>query len=99
MTLLLGVDGGNTKTIAILAAEDGTILGAGRSGCSDIYGAPSPAAAVEELERSVDAALTEAGRARSEVMTACFSLAGADWPGRSHLPGRRSPPTGSGAEL
>lgn len=80
MTLILGVDGGNTKTIALVAADDGTILGAGRGGCSDIYGAPSPEAAIKELAAAVDAALAAAGHAREEVGTGCFSLAGADWP-------------------
>src|SRR5205807_10529707 len=36
---VLAVDGGNTKTIALVAALDGTILGAGRGGCADIYNA------------------------------------------------------------
>ena len=39
--LLLGVDGGNTKTIALVAREDGTILGAGRAGCSITTGRSS----------------------------------------------------------
>src|SRR5262245_57607709 len=80
MTLILGVDGGNTKTIALVASPDGTILGAGRSGCSDIYGAASPAAAIAEIAQAVDAALAQAGRKRDEISAACFSLAGADWP-------------------
>jgi N-acetylglucosamine kinase-like BadF-type ATPase len=37
MHAVLAVDGGNTKTIALVAALDGTILGAGHGGCSDIY--------------------------------------------------------------
>lgn len=39
MQCILAVDGGNTKTISIVAALDGTILGAGRGGCGDIYNA------------------------------------------------------------
>jgi N-acetylglucosamine kinase-like BadF-type ATPase len=80
MTLILGVDGGNTKTIALVAAADGTILGAGRGGCSDIYGAPSREAAIKELETAVDAALAAAGCSREDINTGCFSMAGADWP-------------------
>ncbi len=80
MALILGVDGGNTKSIALVAQPDGTIIGAGRSGCTDIYGAASPAAAMAELERALDAALAQADSARSAITTACFSLAGADWP-------------------
>ena len=76
--LILGVDGGNTKTIALLAASDGTILGAGRSECSDIYGAASPQAALDEIPKAVLTALGR--RPREEIVVACFSLAGADWP-------------------
>lgn len=38
MQCVLAVDEGNTNTIALVAALDGTILGAGR-GCGDIYNA------------------------------------------------------------
>lgn len=79
MTVFLGVDGGNTKTIALVAAEDGTILGAGRSECSDIYACPTPDAAVDEIESAVSAALSAAGKRREDIAAACFSLAGADW--------------------
>ena len=41
MSYVLGVDGGNTKTIALLALLDGTIVGSGRGGCGDIYAAGS----------------------------------------------------------
>src|SRR2546426_11971918 len=41
MHYVLGVDGGNTKTIALVASLDGAILGAGRGGCGDIYNAPT----------------------------------------------------------
>ena len=44
--LVLGVDGGNTKTVALAARPDGAVVGFGRGGCSDIYGAPSFGAAV-----------------------------------------------------
>src|SRR5262249_3225275 len=80
MTLLLGVDGGNTKTIALVARPDGAIIGYGRSGQSDIYLAASVEAALVEIERAVEAALATAGTSASELHSACFSLAGADWP-------------------
>ena len=47
--LLLGVDGGNSKTIALLARADGTIVGAGRAGACDHYASPTPAAAYDEV--------------------------------------------------
>jgi N-acetylglucosamine kinase-like BadF-type ATPase len=80
MGYVLGVDGGNTKTIALIASLDGTILGWGRGGCSDIYGAGSPEAALEQIKIAVAAALDQAGLRSSGLSTACFSLAGADWP-------------------
>lgn len=80
MNFVLGVDGGNTKTLALVAREDGTIVGTGRAGCGDIYGAESEDAAIAELERAVHAALTEAGIQPEEIGAGAFSLAGADWP-------------------
>ncbi len=77
---ILGVDGGNTKTIAVLAQPDGTALGSGRSGCGDIYGAGSPEAALAAIDAAVEAALAPAGIRPRDVAAACFSLAGADWP-------------------
>src|SRR6185312_1179927 len=38
MSYVLGVDAGNTKTVALVARLDGTVVGAGRAGCGDIYG-------------------------------------------------------------
>lgn len=80
MNTVLGVDGGNTKTLALVARSDGTILGSGRAGCSDIYATAVPEAALAEIERAVAAALTEAGLQPPQLSAGVFSLAGADWP-------------------
>ncbi len=80
MTVLLGVDGGNTKTLAVVAARDGRVLGAGRGACGDIYGAGSPGHALEAIAGAADEALAAAGASRADVAAAAFSLAGADWP-------------------
>lgn len=80
MKFVLGVDGGNTKTLALVARQDGVILGTGRAGCGDIYGTPSSAAALAEIARAVDSALTQAGIPASQLHAGVFSLAGADWP-------------------
>ena len=84
---VLAVDGGNTKTIALVAALDGTILGAGRGGCADIYNAEagtewpdSAAAAMANVEYAVVSALQAAQVKASDLVTAVFSMAGADWP-------------------
>ena len=78
--LLLGVDGGNTKTLAVVAAPDGTILGAGRAGCSDIYNAEDEAVAIDEIRTAVDEALAAAAAPCEAIVAGGFSLAGADWP-------------------
>jgi N-acetylglucosamine kinase-like BadF-type ATPase len=78
MTYILGVDGGNTKTIALVARLDGTIVGAGRAACGDIY-ATTPEPALEQIKLAVDAALAQAAATRDQIASGCFSLAGADW--------------------
>jgi N-acetylglucosamine kinase-like BadF-type ATPase len=87
MESVLAVDGGNTKTIAVVAALDGTILGVGHGGCSDIYNAvpehgasDSAATARAQAELAVNAALRSAGVAASELAVGVFNMAGADWP-------------------
>lgn len=85
MQCVLAVDGGNTKTIALVAALDGTILGAGRAGCGDIYnarrdGLDSAAAAIANIEDAVVQALQTANVQASNLMTGVFNMAGADWP-------------------
>src|SRR5438270_3880055 len=87
MQCVLGVDGGNTKTVALVAALDGTILGAGRGGCGDIYNAQpggdwtaSATAAIANIEFAVVSALQAAQVKASDVVTAVFNMAGADWP-------------------
>jgi len=80
MTLVLGVDGGNTKTVALVARGDGTVIGSGRAGCADVYGAESPEAAIEAIVSAVADALTVSGVPGSALDAAVFCLAGADWP-------------------
>lgn len=79
-SLCLGVDGGNAKTIALIADQTGRILGAGRSGCGDIYGAESAEAALDSIAEAVALASKQAGVQHEEIDSAAFSLAGADWP-------------------
>ncbi|HEU5433810.1 MAG TPA: BadF/BadG/BcrA/BcrD ATPase family protein [Thermomicrobiales bacterium] len=78
--LVLGVDAGNSKTVALVAGPDGVVLGAGRGGPGDIYGAHGEKAALAEIGRAVDEALRTAGVAAARIDTAGFSMAGADWP-------------------
>lgn len=81
MSYVLGLDAGNTKTIALVARGDGVIVGSGRAGCGDIY-ARSPELALAEVDAAIDGALggeTPFAR-RGALAAACFSMAGADWP-------------------
>src|SRR5262249_33306975 len=87
MQCVLAVDGGNTKTIALVASLAGEVLGAALGGCSDIYNAepneiaPDPAsAALVNAERTIAAALRDAGQTRADIAVAVLNMAGADWP-------------------
>lgn len=80
MTLFLGVDAGNTKTVAIVADEAGRIQGAGRSGCGDIYGAGLPGRAFASVKEAVLTALSTADASLADVSAAGLSMAGVDWP-------------------
>jgi N-acetylglucosamine kinase-like BadF-type ATPase len=78
--LLLGIDGGNTKTIGLVARADGTIVGAARSlRGSDIHAVPTDEA-IEVIEGVAAAAIADADADLGAIAAAAFSLAGADWP-------------------
>jgi N-acetylglucosamine kinase-like BadF-type ATPase len=77
---VVGVDGGNTKTLALAATMSGEIIGVGLGACSDVYGASSSDAALHEIEKAVRQALDGAGVAAETPAATAFCLAGADWP-------------------
>src|SRR2546427_1143018 len=77
--LVLGVDGGNTKTVAVVVDREGRVRGAGRAGDSNIYSTTSPEAAVAEIEAAAARALEAADADSAAVEAAVFSLSGADW--------------------
>jgi N-acetylglucosamine kinase-like BadF-type ATPase len=87
MQCVLAVDGGNTKTIAVVARLDGAVLGVGRGGCSDIYnavpldGLSDPTmAACAQAEHAVRAALRAAQVDPADLGVSVFNMAGVDWP-------------------
>jgi N-acetylglucosamine kinase-like BadF-type ATPase len=87
MPYVLAVDGGNTKTIAIVATMAGAVLGAAYGGCGDIYnatvdnGAPDPAmSALANVEATIIAALAAARVQSADVDVSVLNMAGADWP-------------------
>ena len=81
--LVLGVDGGGTRTVAILARarSDGgwTILGRGEAGPSNRQAVGTPAALMA-LETAINNAFAASGQRRRTVKTACLGLAGAGRP-------------------
>ena len=87
MRCVLAVDGGNTKTLALVATFEGTLLSVERGACGDIYNAtpsetaPDPTkAALENVELAVTAALRAAHVRREDIVASVFNMAGADWP-------------------
>lgn len=78
-TLILGIDGGGTKTIAWLArtGSPDEILGRGFAGPSN-QRAIGPHAAMNNLDDAVQSAFDHAGMNRQTVEAACLGLAGAD---------------------
>jgi N-acetylglucosamine kinase-like BadF-type ATPase len=78
--LYLGVDAGNSKTAALVCRPTGEVVGAGRAGCGDVYGAESAQAAVDAVFTAVDEALAGAGARPDDLKGAALRLAGVDWP-------------------
>tara|TARA_R110002072_G_scaffold164879_5_gene317958 strand:- start:16177 stop:17142 length:966 start_codon:yes stop_codon:yes gene_type:complete len=84
--LILGIDGGGTKTVAWLARCDFTnksdvtntmeIIGRGRSGSSNVRGVGFETA-LDHLNQAVERAFADAELSRVTVESACLALAGA----------------------
>lgn len=79
MQVVLGVDGGNTKTVAVVADFEGRIRGIGRTGGSN-WEAVGERAAVEAIRGCVEQALRMADVGMEAVVQAHLGLAGLDWP-------------------
>jgi len=79
MNHLLGVDGGASKTLCLVASEDGHIVGFGPGGPSN-HQVCGLEAAVAEIAHSVRGALAQAKVSAQEVPLGVFCLAGADLP-------------------
>ncbi len=80
MDYVIGVDGGTTKTIALVADGRGHILGAARGGGSNWLGNEGLETPMGVVVATVQEALRQAGVLASEVAMAAMALAGADWP-------------------
>jgi len=75
----LGVDVGNTKSHALIADEQGNVLGFAKAGCGnhEVIGYDLFAELIQIL---VGEALTSAGISSRDIKAAGFGIAGYDWP-------------------
>ncbi len=80
MTYIMGVDGGASKTLVVLADETGRIHGMGRAGNGNHQAPAGVAGAMHEIQTAAREALAMAGLRPDEVAGAYFCLAGADLP-------------------
>ena len=78
MTLVLGVDGGGSKTHAMVADERGVTLGFASSGRSNWEDA-GLAGARSALEEAIMGALAAADARPADLAASAFGLAGLDW--------------------
>ncbi len=76
---LLGIDGGGSKTVALLANADLHILGRGIAGPSNYQGIGADAACAA-LDAAIAAAFADAHLAPQPVVALCLGLAGMDRP-------------------
>lgn len=82
-SLILGIDGGGTHTVALLARDD-TIIGRGDAGPSNLHSV-GVARAFDALELAITRAFADANQNRVIVGAACLGLAGADRPAEKQL--------------
>jgi N-acetylglucosamine kinase-like BadF-type ATPase len=76
---VVGVDGGTTKTIALVADDQGCILAAARGGGSNWTG-EDVAIPMKVVVDTVREATGQAGLTAEQITLGVFTLAGADWP-------------------
>jgi N-acetylglucosamine kinase len=76
MTNVLGIDGGGTKTVAVLTNQTGQLLGAGDGGPSNYQ-----SAGIETAKYALESAILQATKNHREPITAiCLGLAGVGRP-------------------
>jgi N-acetylglucosamine kinase-like BadF-type ATPase len=76
--VVVGVDGGGTKTDVVVADLTGAPLGTAQAGPANWETIGTEAMAAE-IGRGVEIALANAGVDRAQVVAAAFGLAGVDW--------------------
>ncbi len=79
MTIVLGVDGGGSKTHLAICDESGAVLGAATSGPSN-WETVGLRGASDAIGDAIEKALAASGVRRDQIEAAVFGLAGVDWP-------------------
>lgn len=79
MAYVLGVDGGGTRTVCVLADLKGNVLGEGESGPSN-FQAVGVAEAVDAIRRAIEGAVVNVPSFSFPVGAICLGLAGVDTP-------------------
>ncbi len=79
MKYILGVDGGGSKTHALVASGDGHIHGFGQGGSSN-HQTCGLRAAITEINTTVEKALVQAHIPLGQISVGVYCLAGADFP-------------------
>ncbi|MBI5053317.1 MAG: hypothetical protein HZB52_08630 [Chloroflexi bacterium] len=77
--LLLGIDGGGSKTLALIADEDGNVIGRGSAESSN-YHSVGKEKAYESLNNAIRFAFDDAKLSRQNFQAACLGLSGVDRP-------------------
>ncbi|NBD28159.1 ATPase [Paenibacillus sp. T1] len=77
MAYIMGVDGGNSKTFAVIADEEGRLLGRGLAGCGN-HQVPGIDEAIANIRKSAMMALEQAGLNEADIDYVQYGLAGAD---------------------
>jgi N-acetylglucosamine kinase-like BadF-type ATPase len=82
--IVLGVDGGATKTVCVALNNDRQVVGEGRSGSSNPHSVGEEVAR-SNLRAAIDGALESANRPAAAVAAICAGVAGIDRPGERTL--------------
>lgn len=77
--LLLGIDGGGSKTLALIADESGNVIGRGSAESSN-YHSVGKEKALESLNHAIRFAFADAELSPQNFRAACIGLAGVDRP-------------------
>jgi N-acetylglucosamine kinase len=77
MTLVLGIDGGGTKTVCVLMNDTGQVLGRGEAGASN-YQSVGKQAAFDSIQLAIAEAIASVGTVQVEAI--CLGLAGVGRP-------------------